>query len=74
MFSLTGLVSSLWRRRDNKYILIFVVLTALFFVTRLYHLLALPIFSDEGIYIQWAKMAAQDGGMRFMPRSWPPAP
>lgn len=66
MFSITSQLDILWRRRDNKYILIFVFLTALFLITRLYHLLALPIFSDEGIYIQWAKMAAQDGGMRFV--------
>lgn len=37
-----------------------------FFVTRLINLDKLPIFTDEGIYIRWAKVAWHDPAWRFI--------
>ncbi len=39
---------------------------ALFLATRLYNILLLPIFTDEGIYIHWAKIAWHDASQRFV--------
>lgn len=37
-----------------------------YFVTRLINLTALPIFTDEAIYIRWSQIGAQDAGWRFI--------
>ncbi len=37
-----------------------------YFATRLTNLLALPVFSDEGIYINWARIASYDPAWRFI--------
>lgn len=41
-------------------------IVALFFVTRLYNILSLPIFTDEAIYIRWSQIAKQDASWRFI--------
>ncbi|HWY80127.1 MAG TPA: glycosyltransferase family 39 protein [Candidatus Sulfotelmatobacter sp.] len=38
----------------------------LYFFTRIYHLLTLPIFTDEAIYIRWSQIAANDANWRFI--------
>jgi 4-amino-4-deoxy-L-arabinose transferase-like glycosyltransferase len=38
----------------------------LFFFTRFYNILSLPIFTDEAIYIRWAQIAANDAAWRFI--------
>ena len=38
----------------------FAVIVALFLVSRLYNILLLPIFTDESIYIYWAKLIATE--------------
>ena len=38
----------------------------LYFFTRLYNILDLPIFTDEAIYIRWAQIAKQDANWRFI--------
>ncbi|MFZ2206148.1 MAG: glycosyltransferase family 39 protein [Microgenomates group bacterium] len=38
----------------------------LYLVTRIYNLKLLPIFTDEGIYIRWAKVAWHDASWRFI--------
>lgn len=43
-----------------------IVIIGLFFLTRLINLDKFPIFSDEGIYIRWAKVAWQDAQWRFI--------
>ncbi len=53
----------------KKYKLEFFVLAVLvliYFVTRLYSILSLPIFTDEAIYIRWAQIAKQDANWRFI--------
>ncbi len=38
----------------------------LYFVTRLFNLTALPIFTDEAIYIRWSQIGSQDANWRFI--------
>lgn len=38
----------------------------LYFFLRLYNILALPLFTDEAIYIRWAQIAKQDAVWRFI--------
>jgi 4-amino-4-deoxy-L-arabinose transferase-like glycosyltransferase len=45
---------------------IFAFLVFLFFLTRLYHLTHLPIFTDEAIYIRWAQIAKNDPNWWFI--------
>lgn len=44
----------------NKKQISLIVLLALFFMTRLTHLTALPVFADEAIYIRWAQLIRQE--------------
>ena len=39
---------------------------ALYLVTRLYHLVTLPVFTDEAIYIRWSQIASNDAAWRFI--------
>ncbi|MCL4364299.1 glycosyltransferase family 39 protein [Patescibacteria group bacterium] len=50
--------------RKDIYLLIFILI--LFFFTRLVNLDKFPIFSDEAIYIHWAKVAWHDASWRFI--------
>ena len=45
---------------------IFTILAIVFFITRLYHLTSLPIFTDEAIYLRWAQIAKNDATWRFI--------
>jgi len=42
------------------------VFLALFFLTRLYNLTVLPIFTDEAIYIRWSQIGSRDAAWRFI--------
>lgn len=42
------------------------VLTLIFFLTRLIHLTIIPIFTDEAIYLWWAKIGLLDNSQRFI--------
>ncbi|HVA96223.1 MAG TPA: glycosyltransferase family 39 protein [Candidatus Acidoferrales bacterium] len=52
----------------KKYYLFFALagIIILYFFTRLYHILSLPIFTDEAIYIHWSQVAANDASWRFI--------
>lgn len=50
----------------KKEILIGLVLIILFFASRLINLTALPIFTDEAIYLRWAQIAKNDANWRFI--------
>jgi 4-amino-4-deoxy-L-arabinose transferase-like glycosyltransferase len=50
-------------RKDFFYNLI---LTFFYFLSRIYRLTYYPIFSDEGIYIRWARIAWHDATWRFI--------
>lgn len=53
-------------RRHKFGILILLVLSLIYFVSRFYSILSLPIFTDEAIYIRWAQIAKQDANWRFI--------
>lgn len=38
----------------------------LYFFLRFYHILSLPIFTDEAIYVRWSEIAKQDANWRFI--------
>lgn len=63
IFAILKKTKKLFTRND---VLIISGLLILFFVTRLIHLTQLPIFTDEGIYIHWAKVAWHDASWRFI--------
>lgn len=52
----------------KKYRLLFFGLgiVVLYFFTRFYNLLGLPIFTDEAIYIRWSQIASNDASWRFI--------
>lgn len=52
--------------KHRKIILIVAVFTAVYFISRIVNLTALPIFTDEAIYIRWAQIAKQDANWRFI--------
>lgn len=41
-------------------------IVVLYFVTRFYNILGLPIFTDEAIYVRWAQIASNDASWRFI--------
>jgi len=53
-------------KRHKFEIFILIVLTLIYFVSRFYSILSLPIFTDEAIYIRWAQIAKQDANWRFI--------
>lgn len=63
LFSLLKKVSKTIRHID---VLIILGLVLLFALTRLINLTNLPIFTDEAIYIHWAKLAWKDASWRFV--------
>ena len=66
MFSLIDTFSQVRKSINRSEALSIFGLVIVYFVTRLYNILARPIFSDEGIYIHWAKVAAGDPAWRFI--------
>jgi 4-amino-4-deoxy-L-arabinose transferase-like glycosyltransferase len=52
--------------KKNAFWLSAVGILFLFFVTRLYNILGIPIFTDEAIYIRWSQIAANDANWRFI--------
>lgn len=53
-------------KRHKFEIFVLIVLTFIYFVSRFYSILSLPIFTDEAIYIRWAQIAKQDANWRFI--------
>lgn len=66
MFDLAAIIQFFKKNFSLKDIVIILCLIALFFATRLINLDKWPIFSDEGIYIHWAKVAKYDASLRFI--------
>lgn len=67
MFDIFKIFSWVKKNFSKKDFLIFVLLIGLFFFTRLWNLTSnYPIFTDEGIYIHWAKVAWHDASWRFI--------
>jgi len=53
-------------RRHKFEIIVLAILAFIYFISRFYSILALPIFTDEAIYIRWAQIAKQDANWRFI--------
>ncbi len=51
---------------QRKTLFCLIVLSSLFFLSRFYNILSLPIFIDEAIYIQWAQVAKSNSSLRFI--------
>lgn len=66
MFDIFKIFSFLKKTFSRKDVLLIVFLIGLYFLTRLINLDKFPIFSDEGIYIRWAKVAWHDASWRFI--------
>ncbi len=66
MFDIFKIFSFLKKTFSRKDVLLIVLLISLYFLTRLINLDKFPIFSDEGIYIRWAKVAWHDASWRFI--------
>ena len=66
MASFTSLLTRLSSRIKLHHVLQILALIVGYFTTRLTNILALPVFSDEGIYINWARIASYDPAWRFI--------
>ena len=66
MFDIFKIFSFLKKTFSRKDVLLIILLISLYFLTRLINLDKFPIFSDEGIYIRWAKVAWHDASWRFI--------
>src|SRR5258706_6402847 len=52
--------------KKNAWILFALGILIIFFFTRFYHILSLPIFTDEAIYVRWSQIASNDAAWRFI--------
>ncbi len=66
MFDVFKIFAFFKKTFTRKDVLLMIIIIALFFLTRLVNLDKFPIFSDEGIYIRWAKVAWHDASWRFI--------
>lgn len=66
MFDIFKIFAFLKKTFTKKDVLVAVCLIMLFFATRLINLDKFPVFTDEGIYIHWAKVAWHDASWRFI--------
>lgn len=53
-------------KRNLPYFISAFLIVSIFFFTRLYNILTLPIFTDEAIYIRWSQIAKDDATWRFI--------
>src|SRR3989344_4536572 len=53
-------------KRHKFEAIVLIVLTLIYFISRFYSILSMPIFTDEAIYIRWAQIAKQDANWRFI--------
>lgn len=66
MFDIGKYLGSITRIFTRKDLALLFLLVACYFATRFINLDQFPIFSDEGIYIRWAKIAWHDATWRFI--------
>lgn len=67
MFDVFKIVEWLKKNISKKDILFLSLIIFVFFLTRVWNLVSnYPIFTDEGIYIHWAKIAWHDASWRFI--------
>lgn len=51
---------------NRRFLIIFFILAFFYFLTRVYSLSSLPIFTDEAIYTRWSQIARFDANWRFI--------
>ncbi len=66
MFDISAVIAFIKKKFTGKDALLLFFSGILFFLTRLYNIHLLPIFTDEGIYIHWAQVAWHDASWRFI--------
>lgn len=66
MFDVYTIITYLKKTINRRDVVILTFIIAAYFITRLIKLSDFPIFSDEGIYIHWAKIAWKDASWRFI--------
>jgi 4-amino-4-deoxy-L-arabinose transferase-like glycosyltransferase len=66
MLDLNKIIVEIKKNLSRRNILLISILVLSFLATRLINLDKFPIFSDEGIYIRWAKVAWHDASWRFI--------
>lgn len=66
MFDVFKILAFFKKTFSRKDVILIVLLVFFYFLTRLINLDKFPIFSDEGIYIRWAKVAWHDASWRFI--------
>lgn len=66
MFDIQNLIQWLRKNISRRDVLVLLGLVLLYAATRLIRLDSFPIFSDEGIYINWARVAWRDASLRFI--------
>src|SRR3990167_1754784 len=66
MFIVERIINFFKKNFNKKDALYIGIILFTFFLTRLVLLDKFPIFTDEGIYINWAKIAKNDASWRFI--------
>src|SRR3990172_12734716 len=66
MFNIFNIFVWIKKSFSKKDFLLLILLIFIYLLTRLYNLDQFPIFSDEGIYVRWAKVAWHDASWRFI--------
>ncbi len=66
MFDIFNIFTQLKKKLTKTDLVIIALIIFIFFTTRLINLTDLPIFTDEAIYIHWAKQAWRDASWRFI--------
>lgn len=56
-----------WLKKNKLYLLLAGALIATYWLTRLVNLTAIPIFTDEAIYLRWSQIMAYDAAFRYLP-------
>lgn len=52
--------------KKYRVIIVLAIVALIYIASRLYNIMSLPLFTDEGIYIRWSQIARDDAGWRFI--------
>lgn len=66
MFDISGIINWYKKNFSKRDLFYFFLLLVAYLATRLINLDKFPIFTDEGIYIRWSKIAWHDANWRFI--------
>ncbi len=57
------------RKNSLFFFISLILLSLIYFISRIYHLTNLPVFADEAIYIRWSQIIKNVETLRFIPLS-----